>query len=209
MIKYFNIYIVFIAILSSCGQNTIINPTEKEQKVVSDNYSFVDIEYIVNEFCHSKNIIRKYDPITINNNTSSTQIYNFYPQKNIFEVSAFWSSDSRAFSFVDDQQNIKVPIELSKSGDLIYDNGTRWIYSANEQKMRPEIGSYESISIKPNHKLILASSFHLKELTTSYKLHLKGVEFNEEITIDGQWSGVFFLDYEIDYRIEPIDYVIK
>ncbi len=205
MIKHV-LYLIAILVFLSCSQNVIDDLSEKEQDSVSTNFSFVDIEYIINEgISYTAEIIKRQYPVTINNNSNTTQIYVFDPQKNIFEVSTFSSSDTRAFSFVDDQQKVKVPITMSDDGTLTYDKGERWTYSGTTQKLRPLINERREIAIKPNHKLLLTASFKLRDVVTDYRLYLKGVEFGEELVIEGVWGGGFFIDYELNYTMELIE----
>ncbi|MDR0394387.1 MAG: hypothetical protein LBH77_04430 [Tannerella sp.] len=204
MNKFFIIYTITIFALLSCNKNDISSSIKEEQDIISTNYSFVNIEFIINEYYEEKDVIKQNSPITIYNNSGITQTYTFYPQKNISEVSTFYSSDTRAFSFIDGQQYIKIPVTMFEDGTLIYDDGIRWAYT-KEQKLRPILDSYNTITIKPNHILKLTASFHLKVINTEYKLHLIGVEFGEKTAVNGLWSGVFLQSYEIDYTVEPYE----
>lgn len=208
MIRCFYICLVALLVLSSCGRDDIsgFGEEEPEPEFISTNFSFVDLEYVFidNKTSYIKEITKKNYPIVINNNSDVVQSYIFHPQNNIYEISTFWSGDTRAFSFVDDQQKVKIPLNISENGNIEYDNGTRWIYSKIGQKLRPNIDSYRIIAIKPNHKLVLTSSFKLREVVTNYRLHLKGVEYNEDVFIDGRWGGAIFLDYDIEYTVDSI-----
>jgi hypothetical protein len=207
MLRY--LYFLLLFILLSCNQgliidqDPIIDPENENQEMKSTNFFFSGIEYVVNDKRSVKDIVKEQPSIILNNNTSETQTYIFNPKKNIFEVMTFWSADTRAHSFVDSQQRVKVPINISDKGVITYDDGTKWSYSAR-QKIEPSIESCDTITIKPNHKLTLIASFHLREIETSYNLHLKGSEFGEEINIGGKWAGLFVLDYNIDYKIDSL-----
>lgn len=202
MLKFY--YLIALIILSSCHQETFDLIEEEPEAKKSNSFSFVDIEYTVNRASYTKDIIKELYPITITNNTGITQTYTFNPQKNISEKSTFSSRDTRAFSFVNDQQKIKVPITMSNDSVFTYDSGTRWTYSENTSKLEPNVNAQNVITIEPNQKMTLIATFSLREIVTGYRLHLKGNEFGEEVYINGEWSGVYFLDYNIDCTVEPI-----
>lgn len=194
------IYAAFAAlILCSCDGGRVEEPEKK-----SSNFSYVDIEYETYASSRVEEIVRENDPIIFNNSSSIEQSYSFDPSKNIYERSTFYSSDTRAFEFVDDGQKVKIPIGMSEEGVLSYDDGTRWNYASGDQRLRPDLDNEIKIDIPANHRLVLTSSFVLRGFATKYKLRLIGVEFGEEIVIEGLWSGSFVSDYDLDYSIEPL-----
>lgn len=202
MFKYICLQLISI-LLISC--NSYLDDKDEDRLQRSTSFSYTKIEFIFDENTSMKDVVKDYPTLIINNNSDINQSFIDDPQKLFFEKSNFWSSDSRAFSYVDDQKYIKTPIGISLNRKFVYDEGKQWMYSNLEQKRRPIIDNpFPTIEIKPKHRLQVYPRFKFKEIATTYRLYLKGIERGEDLIIQGQWSGVIFLDYDADYTIEPL-----
>lgn len=201
MIKY--IYLQTIAfILCSCQPQSIEN--NKEEIKNSTTFSYVKIEYIFDKNTQVEETRKKYPIVIINNNTESKQTYTDNPQKYFFEKSNFWSSDTRAFSYIENQQLVKTPTGKSADGSFVYKEEVQWLYSKQEQKRIPNTELSKTIYIKPKHRLSIIPRVTSKVIVTTYKIYFIGKEEGEILTITGRWSGVMFVDYNADYIEEPI-----
>lgn len=203
--KTINLSVFVIATLFVCSCERVTGKSSEKERNVSETFSFSGIEYVADKSGAVDDIIKTYAPIVINNNSDIEQSYMFTPQDNVYESSTFWSGDERAFLFVDDEQKVKIPVAMSDDGIFSYDEGIRWVYSSEEQKLRPDSNdSGHEITIPPHHRLELTSSFTMRSISTRYKLRLQGVEFGEEVIVEGSWSGLLFVDYDLDHTIEPL-----
>lgn len=172
---------------------------------MSTNFSFDRIEYTLESGGEMEESVKTNDPITINNNTSVEQEYVFNPRDHAYDKVTFSCGDSRAFEFTGDEQKVKVPVSISEDGTFQYDDGARWFYLEGDQQVKPELGSETTLSIPPHHSLVVNSSFTCIAIPADYKLYLRGNEFGEELIIDGSWSGSFVTDYDLKYKITPIE----
>ena len=193
------IYLFMILFLICSCQPDIIDSEKELQN--STIFSYVRVEYVFDKNTYVKNRIKKYPEIVIENNTTMDQTFIDDPRNIFKESSNFWSSDARAFCYIDSLIFVKTPIDEMKDG-FVYD-GVKWIYSKDEQKRESLVGSFKILQIKPGHKLIIYPCVTLKEIFTTYKLFLKGVERGEELVVSGHWSGTKFLDYSADYIEVP------
>lgn len=191
-----------IFLLCSC-QHEIIDKNEESVKH-STTFSYVKIEYLFDYNTQFKETTMEYPTITINNNTKIKQAYIDTPQKHFFEKSNFWSSDTRAFSNIEDQLLVKTPTDKASESSFTYNEETQWLYSKQEQKRRPIAEFSKTIYIKPKHRLSIIPCVTFKEIMTTYKIYFIGNEEGETLTITGQWSGVMFISYNADYIEEPI-----
>ncbi len=199
MRKY--IYLCQIVFWFGSCQPDIVDREEEQQ--TSTAFSYERVEYVFDENTYMKRTIKEYPEIVIENNTSVEQTYIDNPGDYFKESSNFWSANVCAFSYIDSLLFVKTPIDVV--GDrFVYDDGTKWLYSEKEQKKKPLIESSKILQIQPGHKLIIYPSVTFKEIFTSYKVHLKGVEHGEELVVRGDWSGVIFLDYNADYVDIPL-----
>jgi hypothetical protein len=190
-----------IAALSSCDSEPTPDVPE-----VSKNFSFERIEYEVRSYRgEMEESVKTNYPMMIYNNSSVEQPYIFNPRDNAYDRMTFSSGDSRAFKFTGDEQNVKVPTWISPDGTFQYDDGARWFYQRGDQQIRPELDSETILSIKPDHALVITSSFTYLAVPADYKLYLKGDEFGEEIVVEGSCANVMVVDYSLEYEMIPLE----
>lgn len=169
------IYLQLISVfLISCNSHLADNDEDILQRSTS---SYIEIEFLFDENTYLKDMVKDYPVLIINNNSDVEQSFVDDPQRIFFEKSNFWNSDDRAFSYIDDQKYIKTPLGKSIDQKFIYDDEVRWIYSNVEQKRRPIIiRSFPTVNIKPKHRLLVYPRFKFREIATTYKLYLKGID---------------------------------
>lgn len=194
--------LVMVLLLCSC-QSHIIDEEESPLKK-STTFSFVKIEFVLDENSYVKDIEVKYPEMIIDNNLSIEQTFIDDPQKTFKEYSNFWCSDARVYGYVGDQIFVKTPIDITTDDRFVYDDSTEWLYSPEQQRKAPMVESSRTLYIKPGYRLIIYPRFILKEVYTNYKLYLEGVEEGEERVFGGSWSGTKFLDYKPEYIEIPI-----
>lgn len=205
--------IAAVLALASC-EKEIDEPTDELQKV-SENFTFKSIEFLFDENSEMKFETQKFPASTIRNDWFFEMRICYDPRRLPPNRITFGSSDKRAFKLVDEEVRVEVPWRISETGIELSDNQWYdswyiwygWYYAKGEQ-LREQLSSWSEsdIVVPPRHSITLSTSYRFRTLSTRYRLHLKGVEEGEEITVDGLWTGRF-LDaiLQNDVHIEPLD----
>lgn len=165
--------------------------TKGEEEVVK-NFVITDIEYLLDDDSGMEDVVVQFDPLTFTNNTSTEQMYIFSSDDHFSDRSHFRSSDTLAFSFMDDVQKVKVPVMIG-DGSIICDDGTRWSYVEGEQTQKSLIGIVREIPVKPGHTMEVSVSLTVREMTAKYRLKAEEVISGEIIEVEGDWSGALLV----------------
>jgi hypothetical protein len=167
-----------IIAFASCERE--LPPVEEPPKVSTD-FTYNGIQYLFDEESGEQYVDKNAPQVTVSNNTSIEQTYNYDSSEETFNSSEFWSGDEQAFKFVDERQKVPVPQHVSDTS-IQCDYGTTWSYAEGEQRLKPNMWSVSPIRIPPHSVLVLNATYRYKSLTARYRLNLRGVEAGEDIT---------------------------
>jgi hypothetical protein len=206
LLRIMNRYILAaIAYLALVSCETAELPTVEEPEKVSVTFVFVDIEDLSGKESSMEYVVEKLAPFTFYNKGPIEQTYTYDSKGHSLEWSKFRSDDPRAFDFAEAPSTVKIPSRISETGIVFCEGVARWSYASDEQRLSPIKGAVSTSPVPSYYKIETTATFRYKRMQAPYRLRLRGVEFGEEIEVDGMWSGLLLHDLEIAQSLDPID----